>query len=114
MIQPVQKLYAMRRATDILYHDLRTRKMVSASEAILGGAYRDSQVYVRYETGLEVWVNGSLKESWKLDAAGKTWVSYNDPQWLAARHRLGDGFKPILDMMLAATAEVANQAAGTE
>ena len=23
------------------------------------------------------------------DAAGKTWLSYNDPSWLAQRHRLG-------------------------
>jgi uncharacterized protein (DUF302 family) len=48
------------------------------------------------------------------DAAGKTWISYNDPDYLATRHRLGDGFKPILDKMRAATTEVANKAAGTE
>ena len=29
------------------------------------------------------------------DAAGKTWISYNDPDYLAVRHRLGDGFKPF-------------------
>ena len=48
------------------------------------------------------------------DAAGKTWISYNDPQWLAVRHGLGNGLKPILDKMRAATAELANKAAGTE
>jgi uncharacterized protein (DUF302 family) len=25
------------------------------------------------------------------DAAGKTWLSFNEPAWLAARHGLGDG-----------------------
>jgi hypothetical protein len=73
MIQPIQKLYAMRKATAILYHDAATGKMVGASEAILGGAYRESQVYVKYETGLEVWVNGSLDKAWKVDAGGKTY-----------------------------------------
>jgi len=48
------------------------------------------------------------------DAAGKTWISYNDPDYLAARHGLGDGFKPVLDKMRATTAEVANKAAGTK
>ncbi len=73
MTQPVQKLYAMRKATAILYHDATTGKMVGVSEAIAGGAYRESQVYVRYETGLEVWVNGSLKETWKVEAGGSTY-----------------------------------------
>ena len=48
------------------------------------------------------------------DAAGKTWISYNDPDYLAVRYRLGDDFKPIFDKMRAATAEVANKAAGAE
>ncbi|MGA7329466.1 MAG: DUF302 domain-containing protein [Rhodomicrobium sp.] len=48
------------------------------------------------------------------DAGGKTWISYNDPDYLAVRHGLGDGFKPILDNMRAATAEVANKAADTK
>jgi uncharacterized protein (DUF302 family) len=48
------------------------------------------------------------------DAAGKTWISYNDPDYLAVRHRLGDDFKPIFDKMRATSAEVANKAAGTK
>jgi uncharacterized protein (DUF302 family) len=34
------------------------------------------------------------------DAAGKTWLSYNDPAWLAARHGLG----PACDATVAAMA----------
>jgi hypothetical protein len=72
MIQPVQKLYAMRRAEDIRYRDPDTGAMLDASAAILSGAYRESQVHVRYETGLEVWVNGSLKRPWTVTAGGAT------------------------------------------
>jgi uncharacterized protein (DUF302 family) len=28
------------------------------------------------------------------DAAGKTWLSYNDPSWLAKRHELGSRVDP--------------------
>ena len=28
------------------------------------------------------------------DASGVTWLSYNDPAWLAARHGLGSATKP--------------------
>lgn len=73
MIQPVQVLYAMRKAAEISYHDAATGRLLGASEAILGGAWRDSQVFVRYDSGLQVWVNGSLTRPWRLQAAGATW-----------------------------------------
>jgi uncharacterized protein (DUF302 family) len=36
------------------------------------------------------------------DAAGKVWLAYNDPRWLARRHRLG----PAADPQVAALASV--------
>jgi len=30
------------------------------------------------------------------DGAGKTWIGYNDPRWLARRHGV-TGYEPILD-----------------
>jgi uncharacterized protein (DUF302 family) len=46
---------------------------------------------------------------WK-DEAGKTWLSYNAPQWLAARHEIGpEGDKPV-SAMTAALAAVAREA----
>jgi len=37
------------------------------------------------------------------DAAGKTWLSYNDPSWLAQRHGLGAGaettVRPLTDVL---------------
>jgi uncharacterized protein (DUF302 family) len=42
------------------------------------------------------------------DAAGKTWLSYNDPAWLAARHGLGpEGVTDTLSAVLAALAHKA-------
>jgi uncharacterized protein (DUF302 family) len=41
------------------------------------------------------------------DAAGKTWLAYNDPHWLAQRHGLGAAFAPIVEAMAAALAAVA-------
>jgi uncharacterized protein (DUF302 family) len=42
------------------------------------------------------------------DAAGKTWLSYNDPAWLAKRHGLpadiGATVKAVSDMLKAVTA----------
>jgi uncharacterized protein (DUF302 family) len=44
------------------------------------------------------------------DVAGNTWVSYNDPAWLARRHRLdpgADGTTAAMSAMLDAIAKVA-------
>ena len=44
------------------------------------------------------------------DAAGKTWLSYNDPGWIAKRHGLGrevDGTVGVLNGALSALAKAA-------
>ena len=46
------------------------------------------------------------------DAAGETWISYNDPEWIAKRHGLGDGLKPIIGKMQEVIAAVVQEAAG--
>jgi uncharacterized protein (DUF302 family) len=44
------------------------------------------------------------------DEAGKTWLSYNAPQWLAARHEIGsEGDKPV-SVMADALAAIAGDA----
>lgn len=40
------------------------------------------------------------------DAAGATWVSYNEPSWLAARHHLGAAVEPTIAAMSAMLANV--------
>jgi uncharacterized protein (DUF302 family) len=44
------------------------------------------------------------------DAAGKTWLSYNDPGWLAKRHGVGADVEPTVKAMAAALAAVATTA----
>lgn len=41
------------------------------------------------------------------DAAGRVWLLYNDPRWLAQRHALGAAVAPAVDAMTAALAAVA-------
>jgi uncharacterized protein (DUF302 family) len=44
------------------------------------------------------------------DASGDTWLSYNDPAWLAKRHGIGAETEPAVDTMTAALNAVAKAA----
>jgi uncharacterized protein (DUF302 family) len=44
------------------------------------------------------------------DAAGKTWLSYNDPSWLAKRHALGADVDATIHAMAAALRTVTTKA----
>jgi uncharacterized protein (DUF302 family) len=44
------------------------------------------------------------------DASGDTWLSYNDPDWLAQRHGLGAETEPAVKIMTSALAAVAKAA----
>ena len=46
------------------------------------------------------------------DEAGGTWLSYNDPHWIATRHGLGQETKATIDAMSAALGALAKIAAG--
>ena len=48
------------------------------------------------------------------DAAGKTWISYNQPEWIGKRHELGDGQKPVITKMHEVLAAVVNEGAGAK
>ena len=45
------------------------------------------------------------------DAVGKTWLSYDEPQWLVQRHGIGDQAERMVELMAAALGKVANEAA---
>jgi len=47
------------------------------------------------------------------DAAGKTWLAYNDPQWLARRHGADQGTERVVAAMAEALAAVAQGATGS-
>ena len=44
------------------------------------------------------------------DASGVTWLSYNDPSWLAKRHELGAEVKPANSAMAATLSGIAKTA----
>jgi len=44
------------------------------------------------------------------DAAGKTWLSYNDPAWLARRHGLDPGHERAVGALSAALGTLAQEA----
>ncbi len=46
------------------------------------------------------------------DAAGKVWLAYNDPRWIARRHGIGAVVAPSVDAMAAAPDRLAKSAAG--
>jgi len=48
------------------------------------------------------------------DAAGTTWLSYNDPSWLAQRHGAGDGLEVAVSAMAAALDAVARAATAAQ
>ena len=43
------------------------------------------------------------------DAAGKTWLTYNDPRWIAKHHGLGPDMNPTIDATLAGLSAVAKK-----
>lgn len=45
------------------------------------------------------------------DAQGATWVSYNDPHWLAKRHELGPEVRAAVDGLSAALSVIVRKAA---
>jgi uncharacterized protein (DUF302 family) len=45
------------------------------------------------------------------DGSGNTWISYNDPSWLAKRHGLGHGVEATVSAMAAALSAMARTAA---
>jgi uncharacterized protein (DUF302 family) len=46
------------------------------------------------------------------DTAGKTWISYNEPSWIAQRHSVANA-QPVVSKMAAALSAMSKAAAGT-
>jgi uncharacterized protein (DUF302 family) len=46
------------------------------------------------------------------DQAGATWLSYNDPGWLAQRHGLGKDAEPTVNVLTGALRAIAKAATG--
>jgi uncharacterized protein (DUF302 family) len=48
------------------------------------------------------------------DENGRTWLSYNDPEWLAQRHHAEAGTDPVLAALTAVLSTVAKEATATD
>src|SRR5262245_47323138 len=48
------------------------------------------------------------------DSSGTTWLSYNDPMWLAERHGLADEVEASLDAIATALASIARAATDSQ
>ena len=46
------------------------------------------------------------------DAERKTWLTYNDPDWIAQRHALGTGSEPAVAAMATLMTAIAREATG--
>jgi uncharacterized protein (DUF302 family) len=46
------------------------------------------------------------------DTAGETWISYNEPSWIAQRHSVANA-EPVVSKMAAALSAMSKAAAGT-
>jgi|SRR5579863_1273110 len=62
------------------------------------------------QAGQTIGIDLPLKALVWQDAPGKTWLSYNDPAWLAQRHHL-TGTDAVVAGMSRLLAEIVNQAA---
>ncbi len=85
-LQQVHAAYAQATAEAIRYADSSGR-LLDTSAAVATGAYRRSQLMVRYSNGLEVWVNGHMNDSWKLPLSGSQVPSAPWRQQRALRSR---------------------------
>jgi uncharacterized protein (DUF302 family) len=47
------------------------------------------------------------------DAAGKTWISYNEPGWIAQRHGITDA-QPVVNKMTDLLSAISTKAAGAD
>lgn len=47
-----------------------------------------------------------------LDATGRTWLTYNEPEWIAKRHGVGPGTEQVVGLMAVALAALTKRATG--
>lgn len=72
MMQQLQQRYCMVSVAKISYN--HNGRLLSTSEAIATDAYKESQVYVRYVNGLEIYVNGSWDRSWEVNIGDRDYL----------------------------------------
>jgi len=65
------------------------------------------------QAGQTIGIDLPLKALVWQDAAGQTWLSYNEPAWFAQRHSLGSGTDKIIANMSQALKTIISKAAAS-
>ncbi|MFH1739479.1 MAG: hypothetical protein ABIH23_10775 [bacterium] len=86
MLQQLQSRYVMRAPEEILYGG--KEGLISTSQALLNGEWRNSRMFVRYPDDLRIWINGNDEIEWCVDVDG-TSVNLPPSGWIA---RQGEDF----------------------
>ena len=71
LLQKLQTLYLGVEVKSILYH--HGGNLIEPTEALVSGAYENSQVQVEYINGLTIHVNGSWEQDWTVEHAGTSY-----------------------------------------
>jgi len=95
MVQQLQEQYVMEPVAEILHFD--GNKLIGTSEAVARDIQFESQTFIRYKNGLEIWAN--------CNPAGKTWTVVRNGEtfllpkggWLAARGKELLEFSALVD-----------------
>jgi uncharacterized protein (DUF302 family) len=125
----VQSRFATRETIDRFLAALAERKLTvfarvdhAAGAASVGLSLRPTELVIfgnpqggtalmqdRQSAGIDLPLKALIWE----DSDGKTWLAYNDPNWVAQRHALGSGSAPAVKAMTALLAAIAQRATST-
>ena len=75
MVQPLQRHYTMVPVEQIAYE--HEGQLLDTSQALISGAYKQSRVFVAYQSGFRAWVNGSSRP-WRVSALDRV---FELPSW---------------------------------
>ncbi|MBN2329924.1 MAG: hypothetical protein JXR73_22480 [Candidatus Omnitrophica bacterium] len=64
MLQQLQSRYAMEKPVRIQYGS--PDGLVDSSQALLTGVWKQNRLYIQYENGVEIWINGNPSEVWEV------------------------------------------------
>ena len=65
------------------------------------------------QAGQTIGIDLPLKALVWQDASGQTWLSYNEPAWLAKRHGIGPGTDKVVGLMSQALNAIAKETANS-
>jgi uncharacterized protein (DUF302 family) len=121
--------YGPKDTTDRLEAEIKARGMTlfarvdhAAGAAEVGLSLRPTEVLIfgnakggtpLMQSNQTIGIDLPLKVLVWQDASGKTWISYNDPSWLAKRHGLGPEADPTVNAMAAALSAIVGKAAAS-